>query len=364
MCPFSTVDFCRAVIAPAAALLLTVDIAQLFDTAPKGSFLHCTMEEAPDGPPAAAAPRRQVSNISLPDKKSGIFGASSNLVNSIVGAGIIGIPYAIKQAGFVVGIVLLIAVAYMTDKSLRMLIELASFSPKLKNLGVLTYEDMMSIPFGRSGRLFVLFNMFVLAYGAMVAYLLIIKDTVPVVLGIEGADEDDFVAREVTMIFTSLLIVVPLSMMRDMASLAYTSLLSVLADVILVIFILLYSPIPSSLDAAGGFGNVLKDNWINGKLFIGLGVLSTAMACQHSAFIVSGSLENKTSDRWAQVTFRSISTSAFLCLLLGTTGYLGFLDETEGDILNNFDSDSLAANAGRALLAITMFFTYPMESFV
>jgi hypothetical protein len=82
---------------------------------------------------------RQVSNISMPKTKSGLIGASSNLVNSIVGAGIIGIPYAMRQSGIVVGLVLLVLVAYLTDKSLRIIIEVACFHPKLKHLGVLTY---------------------------------------------------------------------------------------------------------------------------------------------------------------------------------------------------------------------------------
>ena len=34
-----------------------------------------------------------------PHVQSGLFGASANLVNAIVGAGIIGIPYALKQSG-------------------------------------------------------------------------------------------------------------------------------------------------------------------------------------------------------------------------------------------------------------------------
>jgi solute carrier family 38 (sodium-coupled neutral amino acid transporter), member 11 len=315
-----------------------------------------------------APPSRQVSNISMPKVKTSIFGTSCNLVNSIVGAGIIGIPYAISNSGFVIGILLLILVGYMTDKSLRILVETATFHPKLVGLGVLTYEDLMSIPFGRFGTLFVLINMFIMAYGAMVAYLLIIKDTVPTVFGLGDENEagkGSFWEREVVMMVTSLLIVVPLSMMRDMATLAFTSLFSVLADIILVLFILVYSPISETIANNGGFVQaVLQDNWINGKIFIGLGVLSTAMACQHSAFIVFGSLENSTSARWAMATFRSVSTATILCLVLGVSGYLGFLQDTKGDILNNFETDSIVANAGRALLAITMFLTYPMESFV
>jgi solute carrier family 38 (sodium-coupled neutral amino acid transporter), member 11 len=315
-----------------------------------------------------APPSRLVSNISLPKVKASIFGTSCNLVNSIVGAGIIGIPYAIAKSGFVLGILLLVLVGYMTDKSLRMLVETATFHPKLVGLGVLTYEDLMSIPFGRFGTLFVLVNMFIMAYGAMVAYLLIIKDTVPTVLGLGDENEagkGSFWEREVVMLVTSLLIVVPLSMMRDMATLAFTSLFSVLADAILVLFILVYSPMTTAIADNGGFYQaVIQDNWINAKIFIGLGVLSTAMACQHSAFIVFGSLEHNTSARWAMATFRSVSTATILCLVLGVSGYLGFLQDTKGDILNNFETDSLVANAGRTLLAITMFLTYPMESFV
>jgi hypothetical protein len=84
-------------------------------------------------------PTHQVSNISMPKKKSGLLSTSSNLVNSIVGAGIIGIPYAMRQSGIVAGLLLIVLVAYLTDKSLRIIIELACFHPKLKHLGVLTY---------------------------------------------------------------------------------------------------------------------------------------------------------------------------------------------------------------------------------
>ena len=299
--------------------------------------------------------------LSKPMKQSGISGASANLVNSIVGAGIIGIPYALNQSGLIAGVFLLILVAYLTDKSLRIIVGLASFHPQLKFRDVRTFEDLASYPFGAIGSNFILVNMFVMAYGAMIAYLLIIKDTIPHILGV---DVDAHFARALIMLVTSITIMVPLSMQRDMASLAVTSIFSILADVILVIFIATYSPIQDTVADAGGFGQVLLNDSVEPTLFIGLGILSTAMACQHSAFIVSGSLENKTMTRWAKVTGFSITISAILCLILGTCGYLGFLDATQGDVLNNFAQDEFLPNGARFLLAITMFFTYPMESFV
>ena len=310
------------------------------------------------------------SNLSKPNLQSEINGACSNLVNSIVGAGIIGIPFALKESGLVSGILLLLTVSYFTDKSLRMLVELAHFHPQLQKIGleILTFEDLMYLPFGTKGTYFVLISMFLLAYGAMLGYLLVIKDTVPVVLGIatnEEAGTGSFMEREFVMIVTSLIIIVPLSMQRDMSSLAYTSLLSVLADVILVGIIVKYSPIEESVEEAGGIGTVFTENIFNFiGFFVGFGVMTSAMTCQHSAFIVSGSLYNLTSKRWSTVTFRSLSIACILTLILGVCGYLGFLEETKGDVLNNFQPDTIHANIARFLLAITMVFTYPMEAFV
>jgi sodium-coupled neutral amino acid transporter 11 len=300
--------------------------------------------------------------LSMPKKKSSILGASSNLVNSIVGAGIIGIPYAIRMTGLISGLLLLILVAVLTDKSLRLLIEQASFHPKLKNRNVHTFEDLASYPFGQFGSGFVLFNMFIMAYGAMVAYLLIIKDTIPTVLGYEHGTH--LLERNLIVIATSLAVMVPLSMQRDMASLSLTSALSVTADIILVVFIASFAPVKESVAEEGGFLKVLRQDGVQATLFIGLGILSTAMACQHSAFIVANSLENKTRRRWKIVTNQSITIAAILCAILGVCGYLGFLGKTQGDVLNNFPLDSIQANAARILLAFTMYVTYPMESFV
>jgi sodium-coupled neutral amino acid transporter 11 len=325
-------------------------------------------EVVPPTPPSSSSgfdPEESALNqtkLSMPKKKSSILGASSNLVNSIVGAGIIGIPYALRMSGLWAGVLLLILVAILTDKSLRLLIEQASFHPRLSHLQVHTFEDLASYPFGKVGSAFVLFNMFVMAYGAMVAYLLIIKDTVPTAMGYDHGTH--LTERNLVLVVTSLTIMIPLSMQRDMASLACTSAFSVVADIILVVFIAAFSPIRETVAANGGFGMVLKNDGINSTLFIGLGILSTAMACQHSAFIVANSLDNKTRRRWGRVTNQSIALSALLCLVLGVCGYLGFLGDTQGDVLNSFPHDSMQANVARLLLAFTMFLTYPMESFV
>lgn len=77
-----------------------------------------------------------------------------------------------NQTGILAGIFLIIIVAILTDKSLRILIETG------KHVDVQSYEMLMEVVFGgRSGFIFISINMLLMSFGAMVCYLLIIKQT-------------------------------------------------------------------------------------------------------------------------------------------------------------------------------------------
>jgi sodium-coupled neutral amino acid transporter 11 len=92
--------------------------------------------------------------------------------------------------------------------------------------------------------------------------------------------------------------------------------------------------------------------------------MSFAFVCQHNSFIVFKSLRHPTLPHWRQVASGSVGISFVLCLLLGVVGYLSFLEQTQGNILNNFPPTGAAVNAARGLLAFTMVLTYPLECFV
>ena len=282
----------------------------------------------------------------------------------------IGIPYALKETGLIAGLVLIFIVAMLTDKSLRLLIETG------KRAGVNSYETLLEVAFGRAGFVFISINMFLMSYGAMVAYLLVLKDTVPTVLGVS---EDDEESKRAVLLISSLAIILPLSMQRDMADLSKTSTVSVMFDLCMVGIIAMCSitPVRNTIEEHGGIENVIEDSIVKPtSLFIGLGVLSFAFVCQDSSFIIAGSLDRPTKERWATVTRSSLMTCATLATVLGLVGYLGFQGATEGNILNNFVNIApddmlfdiiprqLAVNVARGLLGATMFCVYPLSSYV
>ncbi|CAF0961432.1 unnamed protein product [Didymodactylos carnosus] len=73
----------------------------------------------------------------IPIRQSGIAGASYNLINSIVGSGVIGMSYAFRQAGFGVGIIILLLVAVLTDFSITLLLRSGDLAK------VTTYQDLV-----------------------------------------------------------------------------------------------------------------------------------------------------------------------------------------------------------------------------
>lgn len=297
------------------------------------------------------------------EHKSTVVGASSNLINAVLGAGIVGVPYAMRQCGLVAGVFMVAFSAILTEKSLRLLIETA------RHIDVPSYETLFEATFGTAGFIFISANMFIMAYGGMLSYLMIVKDTLPRLLGFAV---DNYPMKRAVLTVSSLVVMLPLSMQRDMADLAKTSRISVVFYCSIVLVVSIFSPIAETVEEHGGYSAVLSNSIIHpSTFFAGVGVLSFAFVCQHSAFIIAGSLERPSKKRWGNVTALALVLCFVLATACGVTGFLGFLEETNGNILNNFGSnggDSIAlkraSNIARGMLCGSMFFVYPMESFV
>ena len=220
----------------------------------------------------------------------------------------------------------------------------------------------------------------------MLGYLIIIKDTVPTIIGF-----DEGIQRELVMIITTLLPIIPVSVKRDIVSLESASIISIFCEFFILVYVVSYSPVLQNIKDQGGFWEILKHYSVSSNVFVGLGILSDAMCCQHSGmfiqcnmllqsdffewsdlifvgttkgFLIYGSLYKNNRKRRDQATCYSISTATIISFLLGKVGYLGFLENVQADSLNNFPSGSIQANVARGLLAITMYFSYPMVSLV
>ncbi|KAL7547052.1 hypothetical protein ACHAWF_010372 [Thalassiosira exigua] len=252
-----------------------------------------------------------------PEHKSSLLGCTANLITAIVGAGIIGMPYAMRETGLVAGWALMFLSAVLGCKSLRLLVETA------KHVDATSYETLCETAFGQVGWVLCNVMMFMMAWGPMLSYQMIVKDTLGNLLGYPG---------HYCLIISSLAIMLPLSLQRDMADLAKTSRISVLFNIGLVGIIAKFSPTSESISEAGGIGSIISQSTVRpGTLAIGLGVISFAFSCQHSSLIIAGSLENPTRERWSKASWAALGFCTVLSLVMGSYGYVGFLEDTEGE---------------------------------
>ncbi|MES1909711.1 MAG: hypothetical protein MHM6MM_002411 [Cercozoa sp. M6MM] len=298
--------------------------------------------------------------IDVPEASSGSAGAAFNLMNSIIGAGIIGLPYAIKTCGFFLGIVLLFVVTALTDYTVRLIVRMGV------NRGLRSYEALAQQAFPKYGAALVSLSMFLFAYGGMVAYLVIIGDTVPEVMKAAlGKNSDSILTSRTWIVFLiSTFLVLPLSLLRNMASLRWSSVVSVGAVFVILATVLARAPQVAEEQGIHWRNEDAPFSVAKPTALRGLGAFSFAFVCHHSAFIVRNSLRNPTPRRWKLVTRSSLLIAMIASAILALGGYLAFFSHTKSDVLNNFSENDTAINVARALLAGTMVSTYAMEHYV
>ncbi|XP_021367109.1 putative sodium-coupled neutral amino acid transporter 11 isoform X3 [Mizuhopecten yessoensis] len=292
--------------------------------------------------------------------RSNIPMTSFNFINSIIGSGIIGIPFALKQAGFAFGIFLLILVAVVTDYSVLILIE----AGKLSNTK--SYQDMILVACGRPGFYILTTLQFLYPLIAMISYQVIIGDTITKVIISIGGEEhyalgDTILANRQFIIFLStLLVTLPLSLYRDIAKLSKWAFLSL----VLVLFILIC--ICVRLATFAHFIPPTDDAWtvVSPNVAQAIGIMAFAYMCHHNTFLIHGSLENPTNQRWSFVTHVSIFFSMLMLIVLGIIGYVSFTGLVQGDLLENYCHDDDLMTVARFAFACTIMLTYPVECFV
>ncbi|KAG2059015.1 hypothetical protein BDR06DRAFT_1071638 [Suillus hirtellus] len=315
----------------------------------------------------------ELGNVDLDDlaKKQwsggGLLNSVANMANSILGAGL---PYAVNQAGFFFGIVLLVVICAVTDWTIRLVVINAKLS------GRTSYIEVMNSCFGPSGRAAVSFFQFSFAFGGMCAFGIIIGkflpyfspgDTIPhVIRSIFPTLHTIPVLslltnRQFIIILCTTCVSYPLSLYRDIHKLSRASGLALISMLVIVSAVL----IEGSHVSPNLKGDPSKRLTVVGSgVFQAIGVMSFAFVCHHNSLLIYGSLKTPTLDRFAQVTRISTIISLVACCTLAISGFWVFTDRTQGNILNNFSGNDALINVARFCFGLNMFTTLPLELFV
>ncbi|KAM9663821.1 putative sodium-coupled neutral amino acid transporter 11 [Trichechus inunguis] len=309
-------------------------------------------------PPQGARDDREtlVSEHNRKEKTCRQSAAVFNVVNSIIGSGIIGLPYSMNQAGFPLGILLLFWVSYVTDFSLVLLIKGGALS------GTDTYQSLVNKTFGFPGYLLLSVLQFLYPFIAMISYNIITGDTLSKVFQrIPGVDPENlFIGRHFIIVLSTAVFNLPLSLYRDIAKLGKISLIST------VLTTLILGIVMARVVSLGPHIPKTEDAWVFAKsnAIQAVGVMSFAFICHHNCFLVYGSLEEPTVAKWSRIIHVSVLVSVSISMLFATCGYLTFTGFTQGDLFENYCRNDDLVTFGRFCYGVTVILTYPIECFV
>lgn len=103
-------------------------------------------------------------------RKGSLSSSVFNLVSTIVGGGILSLPYAFATAGVLLGGICLAVSAVASDFSVYILVSCA------RRTGATTYEEVALFAFGRPARTATVFLLFAVTFLTSVAYIVLARD--------------------------------------------------------------------------------------------------------------------------------------------------------------------------------------------
>ncbi|XP_022428089.1 sodium-coupled neutral amino acid transporter 2 isoform X1 [Delphinapterus leucas] len=292
------------------------------------------------------------------------FGMSVfNLSNAIVGSGILGLSYAMANTGIALFIILLTFVSIFSLYSVHLLLKTANEG------GSLLYEQLGHKAFGMVGKLAASGSITMQNIGAMSSYLFIVKYELPLVIqalmNIEDTTGLWYLNGDYLVLLVSLVLILPLSLLRNLGYLGYTSGLSLLCMMFFLIVVickkfqiscpaeiafLINETVNSTLAQPTAFvpdvafnmteGDSCQPHYFifNSQTVYAVPILTFSFVCHPAVLPIYEELKGRSRRRMMNVSKISFFAMFLMYLLAALFGYLTFYEHVESELLHTYSS--------------------------
>lgn len=287
-------------------------------------------------------------------------GASSlsciiNLLNTIVGSGMLAFPHALSQMGIVLGIVVILWSGLTAAFGLYLQTRCARYLER----GGASFFALSQITYPNAA---VLFDaaIAIKCFGVGVSYLIIIGDLMPgVVRGLDNSvGASLYLVDRQFWITAFMLVVTPLAFLRRLDSLKYTSIIALVSIGYLFILVVYHF---TKGDTMAGRGEIRVVKWAGLiPTLESFPVVVFAYTCHQNMFSILNEIRNNSLKSTTSIITVSIGTASLLYTIVAVTGYLSFGNEVLGNIVGMY-IPSIASTIGKAAIVILSVFSYPLQ---
>ncbi|KAJ2865587.1 hypothetical protein GGH94_002104 [Coemansia aciculifera] len=278
-----------------------------------------------------------------------VNGAVFNVLNSIIGSGIIGLPYALSNAGMVTGLAMLVVVGLVSQFAIYTLVLTG------KRVSAMHYSEVAHITLGTLGYQALSASIIVSLVGVVTTYLVILGD-ISSSLRQTYLPAQEWLTRTVSIAIVAYAFVLPLLFFRHSGPMAKYSVVSVAALPIILLIIAIRAPVYASVTTATDYPVVLGPH-----VFRALGVLCFSYCSAHAAFQNFLGLRERTMKNWKRATTIATWIAIALCCAFAAIGLASFGSGVQANIFLNFPTTDAYVNIARVLFCLTLVLTFPLS---
>jgi len=284
------------------------------------------------------------------------------LSNNIVGAGILSLPWCFKQASIVEGTLLLVLVAGLSGLSLVLTAICCDLS------SCFSFRGMGEQALGRGFGVMIQAVMLVYTFFSCVSFMILAGNCFAgnrgIPQGLCGDSCDNwlvqlFETRFLTVLVLTVTLMGPLSFLRDLNALRFTSLLSILGMLYLLCLLAFEyaSATPENLPPKGDI-HVLT---LQQGIFEAAPIVNVAFIAHYNAPRFYQEMQNRSIPKFAKAVAIATTMCGSVYIAVGILGYLRFGSKTASDVLKSFTSaTALPVVFGRLAMSGVVMFTFPL----
>eukprot|EP00934_Nitzschia_sp_Nitz4_P005257 Nitzschia sp. Nitz4//scaffold7_size249615//67219//72638//NITZ4_001156-RA/size249615-snap-gene-0.251-mRNA-1//-1//CDS//3329558379//5247//frame0 len=287
-----------------------------------------------------------------------------NLVKSIVGAGVLSLPAGIAAFGnapsAIIPATFLISLMGLISAYTFQLIGRVSQATNTES-----YSDAWDESVGKKSSFIIAFSCFIDCFFGNLSYSMILADTLVNLLASVGVA----VTRTQSLLGVTGIVLLPLCLMKNLASLAPFSLIGISGMLYTTYAMVMryvsgaYAPngafLASALTAPS-FGTAGASAALSPKALILTCMLSNAYIAHFNAPKYFRELKNNTMARFNQVIGWSFGAAITLYSTIAAVGFLTFGAASNGLILNNYSTQDLLMSLSRVAVAVSVTGSYPL----
>ncbi|WWD22334.1 hypothetical protein CI109_106825 [Kwoniella shandongensis] len=322
---------------------------------------------SPPGSSSSSTIRKPSSQAPPKDGHASVTSSVTNLTNTIVGAGALAFPSAFASMGMIPGIISCAFSAMTAMFGLYLLSRCASVvgtRPGEQGRKA-SFNEVARLTFGKgwATRAFDL-AIAIKCFGVSVSYLIICKTLLPQVcytlaqLFHHPLADDSILLASHFWLFAIMVIIVPLSFLRTLDSLRFTSQIA-LATVVYLVFVVVGWFFLKGVSPTRGEVVLVR---FGQNTMSSFPVQVFAYTCSQNLFPIYNELENKSQKRMNTVIGTSIGSAAVVYEILGIVGYLTFGSKVGSNVIAMYPPTSLIVALGRFGIVLLVGLSYPLQA--